>query len=731
MAEAGPIRRSTTEGTRASAVLSRLLARSGLSEGELARYFGTSLVSLVRWHRGDTEPSAQMLSRMTNALACVEAGAALDVRAAASKETFASRGVRQGADELPLFRKEHRVEVAHQPGPRLLDRLKSGNFWGPHGTLANLLSCHAVAAPTSPEPVAEGISAGKNTYTYDAHTYHTKVPPQGIADVIKGYLPRGGLVLDPFGGSGMTGVAARAIGADVVLNELSPAASFIADRFTTACDPAAFAAAVQEVSSSLRRLRSDLYATRCRACGKETESLYTVWSYRVLCTCCGHEFVLWDHCRKYGRTVREHKILGEFPCPRCKRTIKKSRLKRTSAVPVLLGYKCCSRQITECEPDEADHERLRRIEADPPIAPDFLPQADLPDGVNLNQPKRHGLTSVQRFYTPRNLAAMSQLWRVAHCLEDPQLAGFVGFVLTSLYQRVTRLSEYRFWGGSGNTANFNVPYIFNEANVFVTFERKARSIRDHLETTARSYGGRCVVHTGSATDLSFLPANSVDFIFTDPPFGGNINYSEMNILWEAWLGSFTDATHEAIVNRTQNKDLTRYQDLMTASLRECHRVLRPDHWMVLVFMNSSQDVWKALRAAILDAGFGLERLDIFDKQHGTFKQFVSENTAGCDLLLHCRKTGIGGGRPAGGVSMRRDRADLAATVRQAVATFLEGREGPIPTVPYLHVERGTEVDYRLLYSEFLSRGLAQDGPLVDFAAFRTAAAAFLRARTGA
>jgi len=48
-------------------------------------------------------------------------------------------------------------------------------------------------------------------------------------------------------------------------------------------------------------------------------------------------------------------------------------------------------------------------------------------------------------------------------------------------QRVTRLSEFRFWGGSGNTANFNVPYIFNEAKRLRDLERKARTIQDHLE----------------------------------------------------------------------------------------------------------------------------------------------------------------------------------------------------------------------------------------------------------
>jgi len=86
----------------------------------------------------------------------------------------------------------------------------------------------------------------------------------------------------------------------------------------------------------------------------------------------------------------------------------------------------------------------------------------LPEGVNLNQPRKHGLLRIDQFYTERNLTALSHLWREIHKIEDAQLASIVAFVFTSLYQRVTKLSEFRFWGGSGNTAHFNVPFIFNE-----------------------------------------------------------------------------------------------------------------------------------------------------------------------------------------------------------------------------------------------------------------------------
>jgi 16S rRNA G966 N2-methylase RsmD len=81
------------------------------------------------------------------------------------------------------------------------------------------------------KPLPEGLVAGKNTYVYDAHTYHTKVPPQAIAYLIEHYAEPGELVLDPFCGSGMTGVAALRTGRIPILIDLSPAATFIAYNF--------------------------------------------------------------------------------------------------------------------------------------------------------------------------------------------------------------------------------------------------------------------------------------------------------------------------------------------------------------------------------------------------------------------------------------------------------------------------------------------------------------------
>lgn len=688
-------------------------ARLSLTEKELAERLGTSFYAVVRWERGDATPPDDVIVALNRLLSPSEQKTDAKSDNRKGQVIFASTGARRKRAPLPLF-EANPTQFRTEARADILGEVFDGVFWADGEiALSSLLTDHQHPAETVPSAAEKEVSAGKNTYTYDAHTYHTKVPPQGIAGVISSYLPQGGLVLDPFAGSGMTGVAARYIGCDVILNELSPAASFIAHNFCRTVEASKFHDAVSAVMDQVAPLRKRLYETECRECAKAVEAQFFVWSYVLECNHCREDFVLWDHCRKYGKTVREHKLLKKFPCPHCGEEVNKSYLKRKDQVPVFVGYKCCGKKIVEHPLNEQDFSRIAESIA---LAEDWAgmyPDLPLPEGVNLGQPKRHGLDSIAKFYTSRNLIAAAAIWREIRRIDDVDIATALAFSFTSLYQRITRLSEYRFWGGSGNTANFNVPQICNEANVFVTFERKAKSIADHFETTASSYSGRAAIVTGSATDLSCLPDESIDLIFTDPPFGANINYSEMNILWESWLGRFTDSTDEVIVNKAQKKDITDYRDLMHRSLKECHRVLRTGHWMVLVFMNSSEAVWEALRGAVVDAGFVIDKVSVFDKQHGTFKQFVSDNTAGSDLMLHCRKTG----REASKFNTDRSLFEVEG--------FVSAQEGSVPVLPFLHVRREAEIDYRLLYSRYLAEAIKSGQRVVDFSSFRERAARLL------
>lgn len=145
-----------------------------------------------------------------------------------------------------------------------------------------------------------------------------------------------------------------------------------------------------------------------------------------------------------------------------------------------------------------------------------------------------------------------------------------------------------------------------------------------------------IISTGSTTMLQ-VPTNTVDYIFTDPPFADNIPYSELNFLWEAALKVFTSTNREAVVNKTQGKALSNYQDLMENCFREYLRVLKPGRWITVEFHNSKNSVWNSIQEALLRAGFVIADVRTLDKKQGTFKQVTTSGAVKQDLIISAYK----------------------------------------------------------------------------------------------
>jgi hypothetical protein len=162
-------------------------------------------------------------------------------------------------------------------------------------------------------------------------------------------------------------------------------------------------------------------------------------------------------------------------------------------------------------------------------------------------------------------------------------------------------------GGNINLAGqiFNtleIPSIFAERDLFVLAKGKAADLSSVY--AIRKDQNNCIISTSSATNID-LQDKCIDYIFIDPPFVGNIMYSEMSFLYEAWLGVFTNALKGAIVSTSQKKDLSSYRSQMAECFGELFRVLKPGRWITVAFHNSRNDVWNALQEAIRRAGFVL------------------------------------------------------------------------------------------------------------------------------
>src|SRR5206468_1037515 len=139
-----------------------------------------------------------------------------------------------------------------------------------------------------------------------------------------------------------------------------------------------------------------------------------------------------------------------------------------------------------------------------------------------------------------------------------------------------------------------------EKNVFHGLRRKMRTIQGAF-ATLHGLKGEVEVRQGSCIRTN-LPDHSVDYIFTDPPFGGNIPYSEVNFISEAWLGRTSRTRDEAVISSVQSKSVGTYESLLKKAFQEMRRILKPDGRATVVFHSTQADVWGALTRAYAAAG---------------------------------------------------------------------------------------------------------------------------------
>ncbi|MDR1964728.1 MAG: type I restriction enzyme HsdR N-terminal domain-containing protein [Planctomycetaceae bacterium] len=98
----------------------------------------------------------------------------------------------------------------------------------------------------------------------------------------------------------------------------------------------------------------------------------------------------------------------------------------------------------------------------------------------------------------------------------------------------------------------------------------------------------------SATNLSFLKNESVDYIYTDPPYGRNIQYLDLSAMWCSWLDldiTEEDYKLEAIEDGKLDKSKDEYKRLIAQSIKEMFRVLKYDRWLSFVFAHKDPDFW--------------------------------------------------------------------------------------------------------------------------------------------
>ncbi|MBD3821421.1 MAG: DNA methylase, partial [Thiotrichales bacterium] len=529
------------------------------------------------------------------------------------------------------------------------------------------------------EPFAADVSEGKNDPIYNAHSYHTKVPHKAIMRYILHYTQPGDIVFDGFCGTGMTGVAAQMCGdrevvmslgyqvkpdgtilqeetdedgkkvwrpfsklgvRRAILNDLSPAATFIAYNYNTPVDVAAFEKEAKRILKEVEVECGWMYET-LHTDGKTKGKInYTVWSDVFVCPECTKEVVFWDAAVDQGAG----KVYDEFPCPHCSTLLTKRKMdrawvsffdeaisevvKQAKKSPVLINYSV-GKLRTEKTPDANDLKLIERIETAP--FSHWFPSDRMMDGKETRRNDPIGLTHIHHFYTKRNLLILSALRAKVEDSGIKALHYWLNSLDHGLGKRVKH-GNYSF-PMSTLSGTLYVPSLGRENNPLYFY---AARFKKQSAVLAGSSAQGNPVSTQSSERLNVLH-NSLDYIFVDPPFGSNLNYSELSFPWECWMKVRTDNVPEAIENSVQGKGSAEYRRLMTDCFRENYRMLKPGRWMTVEFSNTKASVWNSIQTALIEAGFIVANVSALDKQSGSFKAVNTPTAVKQDLVISAYK----------------------------------------------------------------------------------------------
>jgi DNA modification methylase len=501
---------------------------------------------------------------------------------------------------------------------------------------------------------------------YNAFSYPTKIDPEAIAVFIASHTQPGATVLDVFGGSGTTGIAARMcdqptarmkelaadIGIEVewgprhaVIYELSTLGTFITEVLTNPPDPNNFVDATdrildladQEIGSYYAAIDPDGGMGRIR---------YAIWTELLETTCCESSIPLYDA----TVLLNPAQFCSSFSCPNCGESVVVSSCNRImeEALDPYTNEKVVRRKRILAKiygkTDKTNWSRrstrddISRFETIP-LASDWFPTNKIFWGDLYRSGYHSGITRFHHLYTARNLAVFSKLWSLVRD-EPPSVRDALKLLLLSynsshstLQTRVVAKKNQKDLVVTG--AQSGVLYVSGlpvEKNILSGIRRKANTLAAAFRL---SYGSRSKVRAvcGSSTTLSTLDDGSIDYVFTDPPFGDYIPYAEINQVNEAWLSKLTDRTFETIVSSAQDKTTSDYTELLSMVFSEVSRVVKENALVTVIFHASKPAIWEAVAGSFRANGFGILDTSVLDKQQTSFKQVVSSGGTRGDAIF--------------------------------------------------------------------------------------------------
>lgn len=583
----------------------------------------------------------------------------------------------------------------------------------------------SMESPTVLAPLEKTVEAKPHRPIYRMHRYFARRPYSVFAELVRHYSRQNEVILDPFCGGGVTLVEGILQNRRVIGFDINPIATFVTKMELLDVDLNSLEETFAKVIDAFQTMNSRLFATRCRSCGEKAEVHW--FEYSAIAQC--------EYCKVRSPIESAQKVgVGRWRCPNCSKVVKFSPKAGTEFEIVNVLYtcpKCGHRKIEK----GSEYDNRFTVSIDKRLLREerrglWIPDVKIPD-CNMQRESalfKKGIFKFRQFFTSRQLLALGQLLEIIseHRFQSHREWLLFAFSSTLRYtnRMVTRNPAWREdrpfeWSKPG----FWLPPVFLEANVLQEFSRRCESVvkgkRDYLSkpptrpvcvNTARAVINQKFpvfhVSTQSSTSIPLL-RNSIDAIITDPPYGSYVHYADLCNFWSVWLreinglGGIIDDTEEAVIARKnfpKAKTQRDYRLLLEHCFVECHRVLKPERYMVLTFHNREPRAWAALLIAALRAGFELPTNGVlFQEGIASYRHTAQSRRAGSvlgDFIFSFRKpSSISGYRPSPNENIRQvTEQDFVKVIELILQEY-----GPLPPDALL----------KTLYERFLPTLLRQ------------------------
>lgn len=521
------------------------------------------------------------------------------------------------------------------------------------------------------------IPATRTGLFYNLFSYPTKISPEVIAVYIATHTHAKDVILDAFGGSGTVAIAARLCEQPnekmfelvkqldvkpewgprkVIVYEIGQYGYFATDTMMNAPDADEFCRSAKEMLKKAEIELNKFYRITDDE-GREGTIRHIIWSDVVICPFCQKSISYYDVAVKYS----PFSIKKEGKCPCCGEKIDLDKCERVTVKEYdeLLGkFIIAKKRVPQKIYGITGKRKWSRMAAEEdlqlyqalPFTNDREPE-EIRWGDLYRAGYHQGITHLHHFYTKRNYSVMSTLWKYTEQY-DEKIKNALQLMLLSynashstLMTRVVAKKNSRDFVLTG--AQSGVLYISGlpvEKNILIGIGRKIEKFAEAFKIL-NGCKGEAEIWNASSTDMKQLEDESVDYIFTDPPFGDYIPYAEVNQINELWLGKITDRSKEVIISNIQKKGICEYKQMLSMVFQEMNRVLKKEGKATVVFHSSRADVWNAMCEAMEQADMCVEKASILDKLQGSFKQ-VAEGISvkGDPIMLLKKGVGKSGGK---------------------------------------------------------------------------------------